>query len=255
MTIRAAIFDLGGTLLHYHDPLQDDLRRGFRRITLEGIRLLVEQVAVDGAASGAAGELASLIDRHIGEAYLASLQDLRGGSIETPIRAGLAEGGIPLTDEQWAALRGVFYSAIDQIVTARTGLHETLHALHEQGCQLGIISNTYWAADLHDRHLAEHGLLEYFPLRIYSCDQPYMKPHPAIFNQALDALGLAPEQAVYVGDRPDVDIAGAQHVGMYGVLIESPYRLEEPGDVVPDATIRELPDLLTVLPALGMASA
>lgn len=252
MALRAVLFDLGGTLLHYHDPLQDDPQRAFRRVTLEGIRQLVARLQTDGALLLSLDEIAALIDRHIEQAYMTSLQGLRGGSIETPIRAALREAGVALSDGRWADLRRHFYSVIDTIVTPRVGLHEMLDALKARGYQMAIISNSYWAADLHDRHLAEHGLLGYFPLRLYSCDTPYMKPHPAIFRQALEALGLAPQEAAYVGDRPDVDIAGAQNVGMYGVLIESPYRTEGLGNVVPDAIISELPELPNALVTLDV---
>lgn len=254
MTLRAVFFDLGGTLLHYHDPLQDDPRRAFRRVTLEGIRRMVEHLLAEQALPLSLEEVTALIDRHIGQAYMASLQELRGGSIEEPIRAALGEAGALLSDGRWAELRHHFYSVIDTIVAPREGVRETLEVLKARGYQMAIISNSYWASDLHDRHLAQYGLLDFFPLRLYSCDTPYMKPHPAIFRQALDALGLAPQEVAYVGDRPDVDVAGAQQVGMYGVLIASPYRTEGLGDVVPHATITELPELPDALITLGVPS-
>jgi FMN phosphatase YigB (HAD superfamily) len=133
------------------------------------------------------------------------------------------------------------------VVTPRLGLRETLTALHEQGLKLALISNTFWAADLHDRHLRERGLLDLLPQRTYSCDTPHVKPHPSIFRDTLANLGVEAGQAAYVGDRLDVDVGGAQAVGMRGVLILSPYvepGADAKGSITPDATIEELPDLL-----------
>ena len=40
------------------------------------------------------------------------------------------------------------------------------------------------------------------------------KPDPAIFRAALEALNVAPEEALYVGDLYDVDVVGARAAGM-----------------------------------------
>ena len=39
------------------------------------------------------------------------------------------------------------------------------------------------------------------------------KPDPAIFRAALEALGVAPEEALYVGDLYEVDVVGARAAG------------------------------------------
>ena len=41
---------------------------------------------------------------------------------------------------------------------------------------------------------------------------------PAIFEAALDCLGVQVDEAVFVGDNPEADIAGAQSIGMKAVL-------------------------------------
>ena len=61
-------------------------------------------------------------------------------------------------------------------------------------------------------------------------------------------VGVAPECAPYVGHRLRADVAGAQGVGMKGVLIEVPHRTEHDPAIVPDARIGELPELLEILP-------
>ncbi len=257
MALEAVLFDLGGTLLHYHDRYADDHRQPFRRVTLAGLEAVLRRLAEDGVPLPPAEKLREALDRRIGADYRADWEARRGGSIERSVRAGLAEMGLDLTEAQWADLRPALYSAVDTIVFPRAGVYETLHTLRAAGYRLGLISNTHWAADLHDRHLREHGLLDLLPLRIYSCDTPFMKPHPGIFRLALDALGLPPETAVYVGDRPDVDVEAAQQVGMRGILIRSPYRPEagpgEAGGVAPDAVVDELSDLIPVLHGLEKA--
>jgi putative hydrolase of the HAD superfamily len=251
MNFKAVIFDLGGTLLHYHDKNSDDPKRPFRLVTLAGIRRIYERLVREGHPLPQPDRFAEVVDQHIRQSYRAAVQDLRGGTIEIPIRAAFAEVGVELQDGQWSALRQEFYGGIDEIVLPRSGLKETLSGLQARGLQLGLISNTFWAADLHDRHLAEHHILEYLPLRIYSCDVPRVKPHPSVFAAAIDRLNITPGEAVYVGDRPDVDIQGAQKAGWRGILIRSPYLDQSLGDVVPDAIIDELADLIPALEQLS----
>lgn len=43
------------------------------------------------------------------------------------------------------------------------------------------------------------------------------KPHPALFEQALTAVGCRPEEAVHIGDNLDDDIAGAKAAGLWAV--------------------------------------
>jgi putative hydrolase of the HAD superfamily len=100
---------------------------------------------------------------------------------------------------------------------------------------------------MHDADLARFGLLEYLPVRVYSYDSGVVKPHPAIYRQALDALDVAPAEAIFVGDRLAVDVAGPQKLGMRAVLITSPYRVEEDPEIVPDACIGIIDDLPALL--------
>jgi HAD superfamily hydrolase (TIGR01549 family) len=72
-----------------------------------------------------------------------------------------------------------------------------------------------------------------------------VKPHPTIFQAALAALGVAPEDAVMVGDSIEEDIEGARALGMRAILIDREERH-------PDLEER-LTDLYGLPAALGLA--
>lgn|SRR5574341_710987 len=253
-TIKAVIFDLGGTLLHYHDPHTDDQTRQFRRVTQVGVANIYHHLLQTDPSVQQRDDFISIVDRHIGQAVAESQQHLSGGSVEEPIRAALAEVGAQIDDAGWRDLRRLFYQEIDRIVLPRPGLQETLAGLRERGYELGLISNTFWAADVHDRHLAEHGILKHLPVRVYSCDTPCIKPHPAIFMMGIERLAIGPDEAVYVGDRPDLDVLGAQGAGLRAVLIRSPYVTGPFDGITPDAEINELPELIPVLKHLQVGA-
>ena len=74
-----------------------------------------------------------------------------------------------------------------------------LEALRARGIRTGLLSNTHWPRSLHERWLADAGLLELLDVRLYTSDMAHMKPHPEAFRALLDAVGVAPERAVFVG--------------------------------------------------------
>ena len=79
----------------------------------------------------------------------------------------------------------------------------------------------------------------------------YCKPHASLFLRALDELGVAAHEAVFVGDRMVDDVGGAQAVGMRTVLTHQ-YRREDPGraPAAPDSVIGRLSELPAALERL-----
>jgi putative hydrolase of the HAD superfamily len=64
------------------------------------------------------------------------------------------------------------------------------------------------------RVLERYGLLGYFGAISYSDEVGFRKPEPEIFRVTLARSGVAPEEAVHIGDNPDADVVGAQGAGM-----------------------------------------
>jgi len=79
------------------------------------------------------------------------------------------------------------------------------------------------------------------------------KPEPAIFQEALRLGEAEAGEAVYIGDSPHLDVAGARSVGIRTVWVNPgglAWPLEEAG-APPDHEIRGLPELEAVLAGLG----
>lgn len=100
----------------------------------------------------------------------------------------------------------------------RERTHEALARLRKAGLRLGIVSNSDGRVE---QALAMAGLRDYFDVVVDSGLVGVEKPDPAIFQTALDALGVAPEEALYVGDLYEVDVLGARAAGMDAVLLTS----------------------------------
>jgi putative hydrolase of the HAD superfamily len=128
--------------------------------------------------------------------------------------------------------------------------HDTLNELKRRGYKIGLLTNSFFPMWMRDVELRHYNLLDYFDARITAGDTDYMKPHPAIYRCLLDKLDVPPEQAVFVGDWPEFDLAGANKVGMISVLLTPPHLNRELAGVQPDYTIARLGDLLPILNSL-----
>ena len=96
------------------------------------------------------------------------------------------------------------------------GTAESLDRLRAAGLRLGVVSNSDGRVE---EALAAAGIRDQFDVILDSARVGVEKPDPAIFRAALAALGVAPEEALYVGDLYDVDVVGARAAGIEGVLL------------------------------------
>jgi len=240
--LKAVVFDLGGTLLHY-----ESARADLRELNKQGLVALYRYLSANGRTALPEATVLNVVTSHVMEEWRVALASFRGSSVEAPVKAALAELGIIFSDGEWKAARRAFYAPIQQAVEPRQDVRPTLQALSEQGVALGLLSNTFWAGDIHDEDLTRFDLLDLLPTRLYSCDTGRLKPHPEAFRMALTALGVEPNEAVYVGDRLTTDIEPARKVGLWGILIKTSFREEPLEDVMPDAVISELPELVRLL--------
>ena len=101
----------------------------------------------------------------------------------------------------------------------------------------------------HVKDLARYGLVDYFDTLLFSADEGKWKPNAAPFLHVLDALDVAPETAVYIGDNPAHDVGGGQGVGMRTIHIKSSARFPSPNGLQPTAEITQLAELPAILAA------
>src|SRR5438045_9693839 len=91
-----------------------------------------------------------------------------------------------------------------------------MRRLDEAGIRIGLISNTHRCLSSFQSHFELQGLIT---ATVSSSEHGLMKPHPSIFSAALQLLGVAPAEAVMVGDSLRQDIEGALGVGMRAILL------------------------------------
>ena len=244
MTIRAVLFDLGGTLLAEDGydfeaavgaalalpPLRSEAgRRGDWAADLAD---WVHAIQRDGHAQHPDHDLCAWVRRRAGHfgmhAGTHALETLKDDVLE---------------DALWDA--GVRMSPID-------GAQRALDAVAESRLRSAALSNTVFSARRMQRALEDAGLHTRFEFLLSSAELGTAKPDPRAFREALERLGLEGPQVLYVGDSWTNDVRGAHGAGLRACWIS--------GAAPPDATpcvrlpnVAALGSFLGTLPEGGLS--
>jgi len=237
MTVtRAVLFDVDFTLIYPGPTFRGEGYRAFAaRYGMD-----VEAARFEDGVASAAPLLHSpddVYDPEIFIAYTSRIIEVMGGT------------GSRIDDcsreiyREWAACQ--HFELYDDVP-------EVMKQLADSGLRIGLISNTHRCLASFQSHFDLQGLVN---ATISSSDHGLMKPHPSIFNAALALLGVAPADAVMVGDSLKHDVEGALNVGMRAILLNrgdaaapkvaAPRPGSGQGEAVPVIrSLRELPPLL-----------
>ena len=105
----------------------------------------------------------------------------------------------------------------------------------KQEYSLGVVTNGN--ADV--QHI---GIGHFFKFALNSAEAGVAKPHPAIFQQALQQAQVDAHEMVYVGDDPEKDVIGAQQVGLRTIWF-NPQQRELPLGLKPDAIMTNFAEI------------
>jgi HAD superfamily hydrolase (TIGR01509 family) len=111
---------------------------------------------------------------------------------------------------------------------------------------LGLVSNIWSNRSFFEAEFKKVSILDLFKVIVWSSDYGSIKPSARLFREALDALGVHPEDVLFVGDNPKRDIVGAKAVGMRAAWLRNDIRPLSPTDPIPDCTVSDLSELLVL---------
>ncbi len=105
--------------------------------------------------------------------------------------------------------------ALAEVVAVLPGCAAALHRLRQAGMRLAIFTGSGGESF---PPLRDAGLLDLFEVIVTGNDVAGRKPAPDGLHLCLERLGLAPEQAVYVGDA-SIDVAASRAAGMAAIAV------------------------------------
>ncbi len=223
---RAVFFDLDDTLCDYATARLERLRYVFTR-------------ALDGRAkAGAEIDLDRMIADSIqmhphGADHFGTL--FVGYGIDDPAKARSAAA--------WYRKNRFF--ALDLFLEAREVLlavgHTTTASDRPDRRRLGIITNG--PTEVQRAKLDRLEIRDLVDVVIISEEFGAAKPDPAIFHEALHRVGFRAEEAVFIGDSAEFDMAGARAAGIPSVWLNRQGAAWTEPDWTPDREIRSLRDV------------
>ena len=183
MTIRAVIFDWDGTIVDSAEPTYRCYARLF-------------------------AELGVAFDR---QTYARTYSP---NWYETFRALGVPQERWPHADARWLA------HFAEETVELIDGVHDTLRELLSRGIDAAIV--TSGSRERIAREIEGHGLSDVIRECVCGSDVAQKKPHPAALHLCLARLDVAPDDAVYIGDRPE-DVQMARAAGVYAVAVPGGY--------------------------------
>jgi HAD superfamily hydrolase (TIGR01509 family) len=226
--VRAVLFDWGNTLVRFE---WDD-------------QLLVAGHQAGLAAVGRADEAAAFTERFRTEIYpTLTPNDDYAAMLRTELGLDQAEAEAYVVAE---------YDAWRPATSLASTAHALLESLRSQGLKLAVVTN-HWPepAWLVRQEIERFGVAERVDAIVLAGEVGARKPDPAIFNRALEELGVDALDAMFVGDRLDSDIRGAGEVGLVTVQALWFEAGESPGAPEPDFMAFTPMDVLTALQRLA----
>ncbi|MFB6110826.1 MAG: HAD family hydrolase [Halodesulfurarchaeum sp.] len=135
--------------------------------------------------------------------------------------------------------RPLFHDVVDRYIETNEESVETVRALAETDLHVGVISDV--DTEEGRRILRTFDLYDSFDSFTTSEEVDKTKPHPAMFEAALEKAGVDPRRSLMIGDRYRNDMEGAKDVGLATVGYGT-----EDGDAV-DYRIENLSALLDIV--------
>ncbi|MCK7678513.1 HAD family hydrolase [Corynebacterium meridianum] len=198
MSYRAIIFDLDGTLIDHTGAARTAARTWARELGFRGDHtdrwFEIERRWFDAYERGA----------------VSHLEQRRGRTREFT-------GEHTLTDPECDELFGRFLSLYREAWTAFPDAEPALRRALGTGVRVGVLTNS--VAEVQAEKLRRTGL-DFPGVRLLaSGDLGVAKPRPECYRKALELLGVAPGEAVMIGDSFANDVAGPRRAGMAAVWL------------------------------------
>jgi len=227
MPLRAITFDFWSTLVD-GDMTPDRLAARTAHL---------QRVLAEAGHQCTVGELQSAFSRaldRVSNATRETLEDVgpAGRWAEVALELGIPAGLIPYEVVE----RAYDDLTLEPLPDLMPHVEVAVTSMRQAGYRLGVICNTGMVGgQVLRKVLEQHGLFDFFDITVFSNEFGLSKPHPRIFEHTLGELGgIAPTEALHVGDLEELDVEGARRAGLHAAryVPDTDGRIETDADLV-----------------------
>jgi putative hydrolase of the HAD superfamily len=228
------LFDYGRTLVTFEYPTEDllEVMRRFRP-------------RIEAALGAPAPEAEAILKQVLlpMERYVGSMSEDEVDYTNV-YRETWAKAGMKLPPGLLHEILDAEQQCWDRAVRLDPDALQVLSWLGAHGIKRAVCSNAPFPAEMMRRQVETNGVAELTDAVIFSSAIKKRKPAREMYRAALDAIGVEPEQALFVGDRVREDYEGPRAIGMRAVIFTA-HADEPPADGIP--TISSLTELASLL--------
>ncbi len=232
MTLKAALFDVGDTLVENWMP-----REQLRALVRETLTREFGELPWCGELIAADLEPTDPPDR--------LLQETNRWYAQWFESKGIDRNGIDLD-----RLRRLFAIPLDLVCAPVPGALDAVRWCKERGLRVILVTNTLERGDEEVlRDWTRMGLADSIDGVVSSHSVGWRKPHPAMFERALTLAHARAGEAFMVGDNLVADVGGAKRLGLRTIWRRTPAAGDQRPEPQPDATVSDLTELPAIVEA------
>ena len=232
--LKAVLLDVGGTLWPDVGPTAPNA---------DEMRLLRACAALPFLSQEEGGALLHAVEVRTAAA---DSRDPLAQDTDGLLRAAAQALRLDLEPAAIVALRKAICLPAAQLVTLFPGAADLFATIKGLGLACVLVTNVgVRDAEISRQDFTDLGVSDFIDAIVTSHDVGYRKPHRAMFDAAVTAVGCRPEECVMVGNREQLDIAPALALGMRTILvaIEDP----PPATTAAHAVATSLPQVAALL--------
>ena len=240
--MKAALFDVGDTLVEHWVP-REQLNQRAREVLL---REFGEREWYDAFLDASFGPAGSSLMQHPVERPEIDEALLRQETLRW-YEEWFRNSSIGIDDIDVDRLRVAVVVPLDLVSKPVPGAFTAVRWCRTKGLRVVLVTNTLARGDDEVwEDWRRYGLADAIDGVVSSHSAGWQKPHPKIYERALEIAGVRADEAFMVGDRLDADIWGARRLGMRAVWRRTEH--EQPKiEITPDAIVRDLTELPAVV--------
>lgn len=174
-----------------------------------------------------------------------AVTEMVGAGVPTLIERAYARLGKDIDpasrDKAVERFGAIYEPRATELTTLMPGATGAINALAAKGFTLGVVTNKYAVAT--KTVLSHFGLLDHMSIVIGGDAGPSRKPAPDLILLACTELGIAPGEALFVGDSEN-DVRAAKAAGMPVAVLEGGYTTIPASELGADFVVARLDALL-----------
>jgi HAD superfamily hydrolase (TIGR01509 family) len=231
---RGVLFDYGRTLVTFEYPTEELLE------VMREFRPRIE------AALGVPAPKAEAILEDVLLPLETVIESMSEDEVDymNVYRNAWAKVGLELPDGLLHDILDAEQMCWDRAVRLDPDALQILSWLGAHGIKRAVCSNAPFPPAMMQRQVDTNGIREVVDAVVFSSEVGRRKPAPEVYSAALDAIGVEPRHALFVGDRIREDYEGPLALGMRAVIFTAHTEAPPPEGIPTIASLTEVPQLL-----------